>query len=172
MDNGQPIKQDNTQPFFATNTESLDFNNQDNQGDFTDKPLDNNIEYDSRNLGNTAIASSGNISSSVTDNNEAVLPMPGEEEKMGQVVNLEMPPNSANEVSVNTKEKDPVEAALSPNVKLEVKTTERLSHGGIKAVDDAIDKFAQDNNPTEFYETVRDLMEENLDNSYNRKLAA
>ena len=53
-----------------------------------------------------------------------------------------------------------------------LKTDDRLDPRAVKVVDEAIHKLNQDGNIADFYDTARNMMETNLENSYNRKLAA
>ncbi len=64
-----------------------------------------------------------------------------------------------------------VESALDiPFDKNALKTTDKLSQTGIEAIDAAVEKLNQDGDIANFYDTARQMMEANLDNSYNRKL--
>ena len=63
------------------------------------------------------------------------------------------------------------EVQQEPSIK-DIKTTERLSDDGVKVVDHAVSEFNQNGNAADFYDKVREMMETNLENSYNRKLGA
>lgn len=119
-----------------------------------------NLERDSRNLGRSA--------NRLPDHTENI----GEgsqnsEPQLGEVVDLSMPPGAE---SLNLEDPDvPAEASFDKNA---IRTSEKLSPSAIKEVDMAIAKLNQDGNIADFYNTARDAMEANLDNSYNRKLAS
>lgn len=53
-----------------------------------------------------------------------------------------------------------------------IKTAEHLNESGIRAIEKATQKLNQDGNIADFYTRARDMMEQNLENSYGRKLAA
>ncbi len=57
----------------------------------------------------------------------------------------------------------------SPNIG--IKTTDKLSSEAVGAIDDAINKFEKDGNAANFYKDVRNFMEDNLRNSYQRELS-
>lgn len=100
--------------------------------------------------------------------------------ELGQVVSLEMPPGVSPEQTSNHPEpqssssatNEPQGAPSTPTSHPSIKTTNRLNEHGVKNIDDAISKLGQDGNIADFYDLARDMMEENLENSYQRKLAA
>ena len=58
----------------------------------------------------------------------------------------------------------------NPNASI-IKTTEKLSSEAVEAIDDAINTFDKNGNAAEFYDDVRNYMEDNLRNSYKRELS-
>lgn len=87
-----------------------------------------------------------------------------------RIVNLEMPPGMKQAAAPNQTEIiNAIETSLNSNA---IKTGDRLDSAGVKEIDNAIVKLNQTGDIADFYDTARDAMEINLDNSYNRKLAA
>ena len=116
-----------------------------------------------RNIGNSAI----NSQEAPSPQGEAPSSM-----EFGQIIDLAMPPNLAQQDTKSIKTAKPadiVEASLNTHV---IKTKDRLDPAGVKEIDNAIIKLNQTGNVADFYDTARNAMEVNLDNSYNRKLAA
>ncbi len=62
------------------------------------------------------------------------------------------------------------EALNTPFDKTAFKTTDKLDQTGVEAIDAAVEKLNQDGDIANFYDTARQMMEANLDNSYDRKL--
>lgn len=90
--------------------------------------------------------------------------------ELGKIIDLAMPPGVKQDNPYETAKKaDIIEASLNHNV---IKTKDRLDPAGVKEVDNAIAKLNQTGDVADFYDTARNAMETNLDNSYNRKLAA
>lgn len=58
----------------------------------------------------------------------------------------------------------------NPNASI-IKTTEKLSSEAVEAIDDAINTFDKNGKAAEFYDDVRNYMEDNLRNSYKRELS-
>lgn len=58
----------------------------------------------------------------------------------------------------------------SDSIDSSIKTTDTLSDGAVAAIDDAVEKFKSNGNAADFYNVARTYMEDNLQNSYNRKL--
>ncbi|MBR3236469.1 hypothetical protein IKF92_02210 [Candidatus Saccharibacteria bacterium] len=88
------------------------------------------------------------------------------DQPMGQVVDMEMPP-SAEETATRIADNSVNRSAF--------KTTESLNDEGIKETDVIIDKIKQARTGEELaasYDLAREAMEDNLNNSYHRKLAA
>ena len=86
------------------------------------------------------------------------------------VIEPTMPPMAAEETQTQSSLKtDIIEASLD---KTALNTEGRLESAGVKEIDKAISKLNRTGNVADFYETARDAMETNLNNSYNRKLAA
>ena len=84
-----------------------------------------------------------------------------QKERLG-VIEPTMPPTMSEETQI-------IEASLD---KTALNTEGRLESAGVKEIDKAISKLNRTGNVADFYETTRDAMETNLNNSYNRKLAA
>ena len=90
-------------------------------------------------------------------------------ERLG-VIEPTMPPMVAEETQTQPPLKtDIIEASLDKSA---LNTEGRLESAGVKEIDKAISKLKHTGNVADFYETARDAMETNLNNSYNRKLAA
>lgn len=90
-------------------------------------------------------------------------------ERLG-VIEPTMPPMVAEETQTQPPLKtDIIEASLDKSA---LNTEGRLESAGVKEIDKAISKLNHTGNVADFYETARDAMETNLNNSYNRKLAA
>ena len=92
-----------------------------------------------------------------------------QKERLG-VIEPTMPPTMSEETQTRSSLKtDIIEASLD---KTALNTEGRLESAGVKEIDKAISKLNRTGNVADFYETTRDAMETNLNNSYNRKLAA
>ena len=79
---------------------------------------------------------------------------------------MELPPG----VELEQDAQQPNE--VTPSIRDNIKTTDKLGESGIKEVDNVINKFNQDGDVASFYDQVREMMEWNLENSYNRKIAS
>lgn len=90
--------------------------------------------------------------------------------ELGKIINLEMPPGA--KLDNAPKPLDQAEIIESSINKSALNTEGRLESAGVKEIDKAILKLNKTGNIADFYDTARDAMEVNLDNSYNRKLAA
>ena len=183
MDYGQPMQSSGTNQeadFFTsgagTNSENENTFEAENNLDLTNTQSHwgASPERNPRNLGNSAITSSGEATpvsrpeipkfpEAPRAANESLNTAP----ELGQIVPA-MPPGYAYESPSQNTTSDATpgfdEAAL--------KTADRLDSRAVKIVDDAIAKLNQDGNIADFYDTARGMMETHLDNSYNRKLAA
>lgn len=150
---------------------------------------------DSRTLGNKVISTpeekpeSANKSEQVSANTSSVANISEsasfkseDHDQLGRIIDLEMPPVTREgfaqpeQVSKKFNKKAPSDAeilsqALSFSIK-DIKTDDKLDPRAVKIVDDAIHKLDQDGNIADFYNTAREMMETNLENSYNRKLVA
>lgn len=92
-----------------------------------------------------------------------------QKERLG-VIEPTMPPTMSEETQTQSSLKtDIIEASLD---KTALNTEGRLESAGVKEIDKAISELNRTGNVADFYETARDAMETNLNNSYNRKLAA
>lgn len=114
-----------------------------------------------------------NIGGRVINSHEAV--MPGQNEtapspEFGKIINLEMPPGAKlDNAPKPANQAEIIESSINKSV---INTEGRLESAGVKEIDKAISKLNKTGNIADFYDTARDAMEVNLDNSYNRKLAA
>ena len=93
---------------------------------------------------------------------------------LGEVTENTLEPNAARIHNQPTDDPvsdiEAVEASLTPNLDT-IKTTDRLSEESVRVIDSSINQFNQNNiDPASFYEEVRNAMETNIENSYNRKL--
>ena len=92
-----------------------------------------------------------------------------QKERLG-VIEPTMPPTMSEGAQTQSSLKtDIIEASLD---KTALNTEGRLESAGVKEIDKAISRLNRTGNVADFYETARDAMETNLNNSYNRKLAA
>ncbi|MBO7132390.1 hypothetical protein J6V85_04030 [Candidatus Saccharibacteria bacterium] len=162
MDYGQPTNPPIQEPFFTVGVGNApEANNPDkNQSLNTDNY---SPERDPRNLGNTAITSSEQLTEV-----EPTQELKGANgETLGQIVNLEMPPGMAEPTTQNpTKTPDLTTSTI--------KTTNKLNEAGMKAVRGAESQLSQDGNAANFYDLVRGeggLSETNLKNSFGREVA-
>lgn len=137
--------------------DNLDLTNQADQWGEITKPT----EHDKKSLGSEAL-------------NSFELPSSEPEQELGRITPY-LPPDAAPEsydkTATNSKtDADIIENSLNPSLD-SIKTTDRLSEESVKVIDESIDKFNQNNiEPASFYEEVRNAMETNIGNSYNRKL--
>lgn len=168
MQNGH-INQDDT--FFTAGAEE---NIGDVELNTSDGPWkDTKPDVDQRGLGNKAINSSENPSETAKTEDKntdpgAILVEP-EIPKLGEVIDINMPPSAKAE---RQKDADPAKIIEASFDKTVIKTGEVLSPAAVKVVDKATAEFNKTGDAKKFYDTVRTAMEANLDNSYNRKLAA
>lgn len=136
--------------------------NSDPYDPYSQAPTDSQ-ERSPRNVGNTAISLTPSPKPEIIDfgqPNPENFPEPGPEFEpaLGQITSLNDPQKTENEKTSNFDSEA-------------IKTTESLSKSGIKEVDNALMKFKQDDNAADFYQTARDMMEKNMQNSYG-ELAA
>lgn len=175
MNNGQTSPQDNVPNFFTSGagTNSVNENNfeSENNLDLTNTTTDWNLptpDRDQRKIGNQAIASAESLNlSNETDSPPSV-------ENIAEKINA-LTGNKAetNQVALNPAITQ-VETPLTPPQfeKSHIKTDDRLSDTAVAAIDQAKTKLDQDGDIASFYDTARNMMEVNLENSYNRKLAS
>lgn len=135
-------------------------------------------EHDQQKIGSEAIGAA--INAAATPINSATNsidtpPMPPAEleqpsiPELGKVTSLEVVPSQpSEEQNLNT---EATEGANTPSLKF-VETKESLNKEGVVALNQSVAKFNADGDAAGFYKEIRDAMENNLDNSYNRKLAA
>ena len=113
-----------------------------------------------RSIGNAAIFSPNSQSTQI-DSNENL-------QNLGEIMDVDplLPPtaqSSAQDWNPNIVRFDS-KAILTEG--------DHVSKSTLREVDLATAKLGQDGNIADFYSEIRDMMEANLDNSYNRKLAA
>ncbi len=145
MDNGKEQKFDLDELNLDTNDMSWDYS-------------PSSDTHNMREMGNKAISS------------------PQEAEALPQTephdVNPVMPPGySYPEESPTDVTTETVNATIPPDSKA-IKTTDKLDARAVKIIDEAVEKLNQDGDIASFYDAARGMMEANLENSYNRKLAA
>ncbi len=138
--------------------------------------LDDNLSLSNESANWNKIAAARNprdfgnkvVNSQETIPSEAEIAPSGETE-LGKIVEVGMPPVSTSENKDTKTTGEIIEASFDRTV---IKTDKKLSTKAINEVDKAVNKLGRDGNVADFYDTARDAMEANLDNSYNRKLAA
>ena len=127
-----------------------------------DQPM--SVEHDKRDIGSKTRAS---FETPIASSEES------DELKLGEITPYLPPgvdPKLYDEPTSAASDTDIVKESLTPNLDT-IKTTDRLSEGSVKVIDSSISKFNQNNiSPANFYEQVRNAMETNIENSYNRKL--
>ena len=173
MNNGHPSPQDTVPDFFTsgagTNSENENNFEPENNLDLTNTTTDWELpmpDRDQRKIGSQAIASAESL------NFSAEAPVPTPEEDLAAKINA-ITENKAAPVALNPA----ITQAETPPVpeqfeKSHIKTDDRLSDTAVAAIDQAKAKLDQDGDIATFYDTARNMMEVNLENSYNRKLAA
>ena len=172
MNYGQPTNQDGrSNPFFTTgagtNQDTVNTFQSENNLDLSNNQADWSapLERDHRSIGNKAMGApetspdKENVNSEVPDLTN-----------MGKVISLDASRRDYNPKE-NPSTAEVAEQAISFDRK-KIKTGETLEEAGVQEVQNVINKLNQDGNVADFYDTARDMMEANLDNSYNRKLAA
>ena len=159
MDYGRTSQINNNGDFFAANPNaSLEAS----QGDRTNELLNSAAERDQRNIGGKVMGGSHENDMS-KDENTSNIP------EYGKIINLNLPPNAdMDEIS----KADPAKIIEASFDRTAIKTGDIISPDAIKEMDKATNKLNQTGDIADFYDTIRDAMEVNLDNSYNRKLAA
>ena len=92
----------------------------------------------------------------------------------GEVVNLDIPPMqpTPKEAPQSTPDASAERPATNLNHQTIRTTGDRLSEATVTEIDSLTNKLNQDGDMASFYDDIRDAMESNLDNSYNRKLGA
>lgn len=146
----------------------MDFEPENNL-DLTNKAIswggDSDRTESHRNIGNTAVSSAETPRNATANLNEQV----GQSSELGKIIDVNpMPP---------VPQAEQIEQALNPDIvrfdsKLIKTEGDHVSKATLREVDKAEVKLSQDGNIADFYTTVRNMMEANLDNSYDRKLAA
>ena len=169
MDNGQQT-QDDTHPIFPgvgnmPNPTSIEKDNLQGAGEHHGNW--GNITP-SRDVGDTGqnVLEVSSVASSETDLPPEIMPNPEQAPtSLGQVVDLETPPEPEQEmVPIETPED-----SISSVIQEEIKTGNRLNKSGIRGAKSAINKLDSDGNPADFYNEVRDMTEANLKNSFGRE---
>ena len=169
MDNGHTNPPDNLLKFPTPNNveanDNLDLSNPETSWE---QPIP--TEHDKKAIGSSAL---NPVELSMPPSTQEITP------PLGEITEHSLQPEaapriyqSATEQSSMNKESDTniIEEAISPSLE-SVKTTDRLSEESVKATDDFINKFEKGEiELSDFYDSSRDAMENNLNNSYNRKL--
>lgn len=117
------------------------------------------ISHNSRQVGNKVIESQDK---DISDTEEISI-----NPELGKIIDLNMPPSAKGKTIENEDPSKIIEASFN---KTAIKTDTTLNPGAVKEIDQAIIKFNQTGDAAGFYDTWRDAMEVNIDNSYNRKL--
>lgn len=112
----------------------------------------------------------------VPKNSENIQPSPelGKAEKLDEdfleknIKNLQPSSSESNSPS----DQQVAEKAITAFNPEDIRTTDKLDHKTMEAVKTVTDEFNQTGNAEVFYGTIRDMMQKNLENSYDRKLAA
>ena len=168
MDYGQPVNSPNQEPFFTAGVGNASEINNPNEANSISSE-DYAAERNPKNLGNAAISSSERIQP-LTENPQEIQGEMINDQALGQIISLEMPPETIQqtpEVETQTKTVDFDRAAI--------KTTKKISKAGYRAIETATSKLGKNGDASSFYNDIRGeggLVETNLENSYNRKLAA
>ena len=170
MDYSQSSQNDHSGPFFTagagTSEENANTFQAENNLDLSNTQMDWSIkqaERDHRSIGNAAIGAPETTMNS--DDTELEAPNPV---KMGKVIRLEPRSETGSDKEPTASEV----AKLATFDKRKIITRETLDESSVQEVQSVIDGLNKGADPADFYETARDMMEANLDNSYNRKLAA
>lgn len=123
-------------------------------------------EHDRRAIGSHAIFSSDSESVAKEETKESGFTDTGQfntSPKLGEIItmNAPLPPASS---TTSTPTSTPSEHIYTRG--------DHLNDAGVAAVNEAINKLSQTGNIVDFYTEVRNMMEGNLKNSFNRKVAA
>ena len=152
--------QDNVFPTAGVGSNAEGSNNFDAVNEFM--PSEEKLDRDQRSLGNKVISSNDSLGPQSEKITEELESGP----KLGEVIDI-------NPIKREPKNDDPEPAKIIEASFDRIKTDKVLSSSGVETVErDIIKKFDKDGNAESFYRAARDAMEVNLDNSYNRKLAA
>lgn len=169
MNYGQDNSQEKVPDFFTSGagTNSVNENNfeSENNLDLTNSTTEWGMpmpDRDKRGIGNRAIASAESLNLPSES-----APNPGEDIS-AQIKAITDDKVSQTPLNPAIVQKD--DTAVSQFEKSHIKTEDRLSDTAVAAIDEAKAKLDQDGNIASFYDTARDMMETNLENSYNRKL--
>ena len=174
MNNGQPTNQDDTQFFVAgtgdvsSENNSIELESNPDLGNPEQSQGADGVNRDTRDLGKIAINPSETIPPFVDRNEQGDTrgghaAFPG----LGEIVNLKMPPGSKNDNGETPSFEGP--DGLSARTG-KIETAKKLNVPGIRAIDNTITKLYQNDEAADFFEHVCDLREENLLNSYDRKI--
>ncbi|MBP5674771.1 hypothetical protein J6W91_00380, partial [Candidatus Saccharibacteria bacterium] len=90
----------------------------------------------------------------------------GQPAELGQIVNLEMPPNAEPLPPTNQEGVMGPELPAEPFNRNNIRTKEKLEPSGIREVDHLIGKLDRDQDIASFYDAARKMMTANLENSY------
>ena len=166
MDYGSSTQpSDKEQPFFTAGVgnapvdqniseNNIDLTNQATNWDFTATPGRN-----FQNIGNQAIFSAENTAKNLPSDDILGLDTP----RLGEIVDTEptVPAKQSTEGVSNVSQ-------FNQNA---IRTDgDHLARGTMTEVDNAMARFSQTRRPAAFYDEIRDMMEKNLKNSFNREL--
>lgn len=119
---------------------------------------DNSLERDPRSIGSA-------INNLRNKNEQERTP---DNARLGEII-VEMPPN----VSPDDIDRvDPAKVIEASFNRTAFKTGDKLDPNGVKEIDKSIAKLEQTGDVAGFYDTAREAMEANIDNSFGRKLGA
>ena len=159
MDYGQPKKINDNSDFFAAKTNFLSETIKDNPNETSS--WNNNPERDPRPIGDSAINSLHK-----SDKQDEQIPT---NTKLGEIIEVGLPPNASPD---NIDSADPAKVIEASFNRTAFKTSDKLDPNGVKEIDRSIAKLEQTGDVADFYDTAREAMEANIDNSFSRKLGA
>lgn len=169
MDNGHTAQSTNVhreeQPFFTPGqgNEPEQANNFESENNLNTSTWSEPSEHDIRNVGNHAIAST-EIDQSPMNTTETA--------GMGEVITLSMPPTTETiQVEDANKPSDSLDSQSSDVNLDQIKTGETLSDAGIRRVEEVTKDFEETGDASTFYQSVCDLIEVNMTNSYGENSA-
>ena len=163
MDNGQPAKSDSNQPFFTADNGVDTEKNHTHEDNLDSNNWDISTNRDPRGIGNTAI-NSPEINPDSTPGETPV-----DHQKLGEIVNMAMPPGAVPENTPVTTNQD-----SNPAIDFtEIKTEEKLNPKAIRKAESRINQLAKDGDIASFYDDIRgenSLTSHHLKNSFGREI--
>ncbi|MBR5046111.1 hypothetical protein IKX73_00550 [Candidatus Saccharibacteria bacterium] len=161
MDNGQKGQNSNDNGFFAPGTDGTPISQgieSNNNANFSSDEVNWTPERDNRSIGNKAIFSGEEVPKS-----DAIEILPPPEPPVEDVGDPKQEPSESTELPTETPVFDE---------KLIRTDGDRIARSALVEIEKAEEKLNQTGNVSDFYEEARNMMEKNLENSYNRKLAS